>query len=175
LGSIFLVKDPVRTAILSYRIAAGIGMVLLAVVWAGGWFIPGDVFENTQSPGVLIGLVAAVFAAWNLLAAVIATGFFHAASHYTAKTYGAYRSASFRLVILGLLVLFVVPLAALVLGTSPIGRALSLAITGISICAIIFGRARLRVIESRLISYAAEDRSTLVPIEEVEQLGETGP
>lgn len=156
--------------------AAGTGMVLLAVVWASGWFIPIHSFEDTQSTAVLITLIACVFMAWNLLAGVIAAGFFHAASHYDATGFKAYKNASLRLVITGIVVLFPMPLAALVLGHSPLGRALSLVITCISIAAIVFGRQRLRIIEERLAFFAKRHgSSTLVPIEEIEQLGEPGP
>jgi len=149
-------------------------MVLLAMVWAAGWFTLPDAFKDTQAPIVVMGLIAGVFAAWNLLACVISAGFFHAASVLSAVKYRAYRGASLRLVIVGIVLLFPVPIAAQVLGNSPLGRALSLIITGMSIAAIVFGRARLRLIERRLESLVEGDKILLAPIEEIEQIGEMG-
>jgi hypothetical protein len=149
-------------------------MVLLAMVWAAGWFTLPDAFEDTRAPIVVMGLIAGVFTAWNLLACVVAAGFFHAASVLSAVKYRAYRGASLRLVIVGIVLLFPVPIAAQVLGNSPLGRALSLIITAMSIMAIVFGRARLRLIERRLESLAEGDKILLAPIEEIEQIGETG-
>lgn len=147
-------------------------MVLLAVVWVWGWFSGIDPFNREGQPRVLIFLMAAVLSAWNLLAAVIAAGFFHAASIYKTDSFRAYRNASFRLVLTGILFLFPIPLASYVLGVSPLGRALSLFIVAISISAIIFGRARLQIVENRLYELAESSKPALAPIEEIEQLGE---
>jgi hypothetical protein len=167
------VKNPVEQAILSHRIVAGLGMVLLAVVWAIGWFTPGNPFKNAESPGVQISLTAAVFVAWNLLAAVIAAGFFHAASVHPAKLFGKYRRASLFLVVIGIVLLFPVPIMAQILGTSPLGRAYALLITGMSIAAIVFGRARLRLIQERLAALSGCVKTSLAPIEDIDQIGET--
>ena len=166
-------KNPVDQAILPHRIVAGIGMVLLAVVWAIGWLTPGDPFENAQAPAVQISLTASVLVAWNLLAAVIAAGFFHAASVYPAKLFGKYRSTSLFLVVIGIILLFPVPIMAQILGTSPLGRAYALLITGMSIAAIVFGRARLKLIQERLASLSGSVKASLAPIEEIDQIGET--
>ena len=165
-------SDNNRKAVFMHRLAAGTGMVLLALVWAAGWFTGADPFIKLESASAVMGIVAAVFAAWNLLAGVIAAGFFHAASVYPAASFRKYQNSSLRLVVTGIIFLFPVPIAAQVLGNSPWGRALALVITGISICAIIFGRARLRLIESRL-NTLAEGQASGSMIEEIEQLGES--
>jgi hypothetical protein len=149
-------------------------MVLLALLWASGWFTGGDKFKDVENPLAVMGIVAAVFAAWNLLSAVIAAGFFHAASVYPAKTYLSYKAASLRLVICGILMLFPVPIMAQVLGDSATGRALALIITSISIAAVIFSRARLRLIENRLMALWGITRTKSTTIEEFEQFGEPG-
>jgi hypothetical protein len=168
------VKNKTRSEVTSHRLAAGIGMVLLAIVWAAGWFASGDPFKEMDSPATVMGIIAGVFVAWNLLSSVIAAGFFHAASTNPSTTYRGYRTASFRLVVTGILMLFPVPLMAQSLGNSPWGRALALIITGISMAAIIFGRARLAQIENRLNALAKRDISMGAEIEEIEQLGEPG-
>jgi hypothetical protein len=169
------VKDPSQTAILPYRLIASLAMVLLAVIWAMGWFAGRDRFAESVSPLVLVSLTASVFLAWSLVAAVIAAGFFHAASIHSATTYRGYRAASLTLVIIGILLLFPVPLMATVLGHSPVGRALALLVTCVSIAAIIFGRARLGMIHDRLTRLYEGSNVSLAPIEEIDQIGETGP
>jgi hypothetical protein len=149
-------------------------MVLLATLWAAGWFTSGDPFKDMDSPAAVMGIVAGVFAAWNLVSSVIAAGFFHAASLNPSTTYRGYKNASFRLVVTGIIMLFPVPVMAQVLGNSPWGRALALVITGISIAAIIFGRARLSQIETRLNALAKRENVRGAEIEEIEQIGEAG-
>ena len=158
--------DPVRRAILPFRLAAGIGMVLLAVVWVVGWFTsPQNLFANTESPIVLAVLTTLVLGAWNLIACVIAAGFFHAASVHHAANFRAYRSAGLRLVLVGIIFLFPVPMMTEVLGSNIPGRALALVITGMSIAAIIFGRARINIIAKRLEELAVpEELPKLAPL-----------
>ena len=148
-------------------------MTLLAAVWATGWFTFGNPFKDAQTPLVQIGLTACVLIAWNLLATVIAAGFFHAAGIYPAKRFRSYRNASLRLVIVGIILLFPVPAMAQVLGNTPPGRALALVITGMSIAAIVFGRARLILIQERLRVLSGSAKGSLAPIEEIDQIGET--
>jgi hypothetical protein len=148
-------------------------MVLLALLWASGWFTGVDKFRDVENPLAVMGIVAAVLAAWNLLSAVIAAGFFHAASVYPSKTFKAYKAASFRLVLCGLIMLFPVPVMAQVLGNSAGGRALALIITSISIAGVIFSRARLRLIENRLTSLWGLTRTESTTVEEIDQFGET--
>jgi hypothetical protein len=168
------VNNKTRSEVTPHRLAAGIGMVLLAIVWAAGWFTSGNPFSGMDSSAAVMGIIAGVFVAWNLLSSVIAAGFFHAASLNPATTYRGYKSASLRLVITGIIMLFPVPLMAQSLGNSPWGRALALIITGISMAAIIFGRARLGQIETRLNALAKRDKVMGAEIEEIEQIGETG-
>jgi len=160
-------KDRVRKAILPHRLFAGLGMVLLAVTWAAGWFTPPDPFEGARSPRVLMSLTALVFTAWNLLACVIAIGFFHAGSVHFAKSFKAFRNGSLRLELAGLIMLYPVPIMAQVLGPTPEGRVYSLFITAMSIAAVMFGRARLRKIEFRLSDLADQERpaDSLAPFE----------
>jgi hypothetical protein len=155
-----------QKALLPYRLTAGIVMVLLAIVWATGWFMsPANLFAGTEAPVVLTVLTSLVLGAWNLIACVIAAGFFHAASVIQAETYRAYRNASLRLVLIGMIFLFPVPLMAQVLGSSIQGRSLALFITGMSIATVIFGRARINSIGERLREYAeAEELPKLAPL-----------
>jgi len=155
-----------KRAILPFRLTAGIVMVLLAIVWVLGWFTsPANLFTGTEAPVVLSILTALVLGAWNLIACVIAAGFFHAASVIHAETYFAYRNASLRLVLIGMIFLFPVPLMTQVLGSSIPGRALALLITGMSIAAVIFGRARINSIGEHLIELAeAEEFPKLAPL-----------
>lgn len=159
-------SDYPKNPVLPYRLAAGIVMVLLAVVWAIGWFTsPTNLFAGTEAPVVLSILTALVLGAWNLIACVIAAGFFHAASVIHAETWRGFRSASLRLVLTGMIFLFPVPLMAQVLGSSIPGRALALFITGMSIAAVIFGRARINSIGERLREFAeAEELPKLAPL-----------
>jgi len=139
-------------------------MVLLAAVWLAGWFIsPANLFADTDAPLLLALLTALVLAAWNLLGCVIAAGFFHAASRHPAMTFRGFRAASLRLTILGILFLFPVPLMAQVLGSSPQGRALALLVTAMSLAAVVFARARIRLIARRLA--LLEELSKLAPLQ----------
>ncbi len=142
-------------------------MVLLAAVWALGWYTPPDPFSGTEAPLVLIIVTATVLASWNLVAGVIAAGFFHASSIHPASTFRSYRLASLRLMAVGIFWLFPVPLMAQVLGATAAGRALSLLVTVISIAAIVFGRARLHLVEERLDELSRIDArmATLAPWE----------
>jgi len=140
-----------------HYLVAGLGLVLLAVVWAMGWLtaLP-DPLEGKEQAGLLMVLTALVLGAWNLVSCVIAAGFFHAASKHPAKTFLSYRAASLRLVFMGVLFVFPVPLMTQVLGADPRGRALALLVIGISMAGIAFGRARIRIIEKRLIELPEE-------------------
>lgn len=155
----------VQRAIFPHRLFAGLGMVLLAAIWAVGWFTPPDPYSSTSEPLFLMSVTALVLASWNLLACVIAAGFFHAGSVHPAGTFGYYRNASFRMQLMGLIMLFPVPIMAQVLGASPLGRTLAMLITTMSIAAILFGRARFRMIESRLYQLAGneEEAASLEP------------
>ena len=146
-----------------HRLIAGTGMVLLAAVWAAGWFTPPDPYADTESPLLLMVLTAATLAAWNLLACVVAVGFFHAAGLHPGKTFRAFRLGSLRLEIMGVIFLFPVPLMAQVLGGSALGRSLALFITAMSIAAVMFGRARMRLVESHLGELARRDEQAFEP------------
>lgn len=147
-------------------------MVLLALLWAAGWLNGADPFKNSQYPSMLIYILGGVFLAWALLSSVIASGFFHAASIYKSPNLHAYRRSALRLVITGLIILFIVPTMAQSLGNSPIGRTLSLFVTAISLCAIIFNRARMVIIENRMREMALTGQPGPAHIEEIEQIGE---
>lgn len=168
-------KNDIEKSVFPHRLAAGIGMVSLSLVWAAGWFIESNAFRNSSSSFVLITLPALVFMAWNIVSGVIAAGFFHAASRHHMKSFKAYRKASLGLLIIGILFLFPVPIMALSLGNSTLGRVYSLIITGISIAAIIFGRARIEQIREKLGNLASSGKPDLAPFEEIEQLGEEEP
>jgi len=146
-----MMNDSVRKAIFPHYLIAGLAMVLLAVVWAAGWLTsPRGLYEGHNNPRNLILITALVLAAWNLLSCVITAGFYHAASKHPANTFRLYRNASVRMMLLGTLFLFPVPVMTYVLGGEPYGRALAIIITGISLAGIVFGRARIRVIQERL-------------------------
>lgn len=164
-------KKPVGSPSFPHRLIAGLGMVLLAIVWAAGWFTPPDPFKGTESPALLMVITATVIGAWTLLSAVIAAGFFHAASKHPAKTYRKYRMASLRLLLAGLLILFPGPVIAQVLGTTMAGRALALLITSISIATIVFGRARIIQMESHMAALLRQegDLSQLEPWENIDR------
>jgi len=142
-------------------------MVLLAAIWAAGWFAPSDSFTGADFPWVHMALSAGTLAAWNLLGCVIAAGFFHAASKHAASAFRRYRLASLRLLIIGIIFVFPVPIMAQMLGRSPQGRALALLITAMSIATIIFGRARIKLIEDRLAHLARleDEDASLAPWE----------
>ena len=173
-------KNQIRSPAFPHRLAAGLAMVLLAVIWATGWFTPPDPFVASEKPLLMMLILALVFVAWNLLSCAVAAGFFHAASKHPASTFRAYRNASLRLVILAVLFLFPIPIAAQVLGSSPGGRALSLFVTLISLAGVVFGRTRLNLIELRLLELASgsepqpkpELLPSLAPFEEVNEFGE---
>ncbi len=164
-------QKPVSKVSFPHRLVAGLGMVLLAVIWVAGWLARSDIYTDTESPMLFLVLTATVLAAWTLLTAVIAAGFFHAANKHPANTFRAYRNASLRLLVGGVLILFPGPLMALVLGSTAEGRALALVVTAISISAILFGRARIHLIEARLSELAAMDDETvsLAPWETTEK------
>ncbi|MCK4719064.1 hypothetical protein KAU08_00320, partial [bacterium] len=108
--------ERVRKAIFPHRLTAGLGMVLLAIVWAFGWITaPSNIFNEPDSTLKLF-LITIVLGSWNLLCCVIAAGFFHAASVNQAKTFVKYRIVSLLLLILGTLILFPVPMMSQVLG-----------------------------------------------------------
>ena len=146
-------------------------MVLLAIIWAAGWFTPPDSFEGNENRILLIAITATVIAAWSLLASVIAAGFFHAASKHSSNTVRGYKFASLRLLIVGIIFLFPGPIMAQVLGMSMTGRALALFITAISISTILFGRARINQIEGRIavLESGAVEHPLLAPWEETEK------
>lgn len=145
----------VQKAIFPHRLAAGLGMVLLAIVWAYGWITaPSNLFLHEEHAGLMRYLTTLILAAWNLLSCVIAAGFFHAASINKPVTFRKYRLASLWLLIGGIIFLFPVPFMTQVLGREPVGRALALIITGMSFAAIAFGRARINVIYNRLKEFA---------------------
>ena len=161
-------SEQVRKALIQLYILAGLGLVLLAVVWVAGWFIaPLGLYEGKDDPGLLLLLTTLVLGAWNLLSCVIAAGFFHAASRNGAKTFRHFKNASLRLVFIGVLFLFPVPLMTHVLGGEIEGRALALFVIVISMAGIAFGRARIRMIGNRLaeLEHLAEAQ-TLAPFEE---------
>lgn len=141
-------------------------MVLLALVWAVGWFTsPLNLFAATDKGLVLSLLTTMVLGAWNLIGCVIAAGFFHAASVNPAETFRHYRNASLRLILIGMIFLFPVPLMTQVLGSSIQGRALALLITGMSIATVLFGRARINAVAGRLHQLAeSEELSKLAPL-----------
>jgi predicted membrane channel-forming protein YqfA (hemolysin III family) len=161
------VNDSVRKAIFPLYLIAGLAMVLLAAVWAQGWFTsPLDLYEGHDNPGILILVTALVLAAWNLISCVIAAGFYHAASKHPATHFRQYRNASIRLMLMGTIFLFPVPLMTYVLGGEPYGRALALLITGISLAGVVFGRARIKAIGKRLgtMLEAEKHDSSLAPL-----------
>jgi hypothetical protein len=109
-------------------------------------------------------LTTLVLGAWNLLSCVISAGFFHAASIAKAATFGQYKIKSLWFFIGGIIFLFPVPLMTQVLGREPVGRALALIITCMSLATIAFGRARINAIYSNLWEIAeSEDHANLLP------------
>ncbi len=159
-------KDQISKAIFPHYLIAGLGMVLLVCVWAFGWKTsPAQLYDGLESPALMLILISLVLAGWSLLSCVIAAGFFHAASKHPAKTFNAFRNASIRLMLLGTIFLFPVPVMTYVLGSEMTGRALALVITGISLAGIVFGRARIKVIERHLTALSvAEEREELTPL-----------
>ncbi|MCX6645915.1 MAG: hypothetical protein NTY09_06125 [bacterium] len=154
-----------QKAIFPHRLAAGLGLVLLAIVWAFGWITaPPNLFIHEEHAAIMRLMTTLILGAWNLLSCVLAAGFFHAASINQAKTLMGYRLVSLWLIILGIIILFPVPLMTQVLGKEPVGRALALVITGMSFAAIAFGRARINVIYGRLKEIGeSEEHAGLVP------------
>ena len=149
-------SDQVRKAISQHYILAGLGLVLLACVWALGWMVsPSGLYEAKPNALKLLLLTTLILAAWNLMSCVVAAGFFHAASVHGAKTYKAYKVASFRLLFFGIIFVFPIPLATTVLGPEPPGRILSLFVIVISMAGILFARARIRMIGRRLTELEA--------------------
>lgn len=156
--------ERVRKAIFPHRLTAGLGMVLLAIVWAFGWITAPSIIYTEPDSILKLRLITVVLGSWNLLCCVIAAGFFHAASVNQAKTFMKYRMVSLLLLILGILVLFPVPMMSQVLGDGAIGRAMALLITGMSFAAIAFGRARINAIYTRLLEFTESDEgASLIP------------
>ncbi len=146
-------SEKTKKALFYHRLIAGLGLVMLAVVWASGWFLgPGTVYngDSEADPRLLLLMTTLILASWNLLSCVIAAGFFHAANKHTASTFEGYKLFSLLLVLAGILFLFPVPLMTGALGSDAPGRAMALLVTGISMAGIAFGRARLRAIGERL-------------------------
>jgi hypothetical protein len=161
-----IIKQKISQAMFPFRLTAGLGMVLLAVVWSIGWMTaPRDLYTHNPQPALLLSLTSIVLIIWNLVSCVIAAGFFHAASKHAAHTFKSYLNASLRLVIMGVIFVFPVPLMSAVLGSESVGRVLALVIMGMSIAAIVFGRARMKMIENRLYDIAkAEELNVLAPM-----------
>lgn len=155
-------SDQVRKAISRHYILAGLGLVLLACVWALGWMVsPSGLYEGKPGAWKLLLLTTIILAAWNLMSCVVAAGFFHAASVHTASTFKAYKAASFRLLFFGVIFVFPIPLASSVLGPELPGRILALFVIVISMAGILFGRARIRMIGRRLSELEALNESAL--------------
>jgi len=157
------VTETVQKALFYHYLLAGLGLVLLAVVWALGWVVaPEGLYEGKERATQLLIVTALVQASWNLLSCVVAAGFFHAASVNAAKTFRSYQSASLRLLFLGIVFVFPVPFMTNVLGAEVPGRILALFVVVISMAGIMFGRARIRMIGRRLAEL--EDSENALPL-----------
>jgi len=148
-------------AVFPHRLVAGLALVLLAVVWSFGWLTSQTGLYDGHENGILLrNLTALTLAAWNLIACVVAAGFFHAASVNNAKTYRGFRNISLIFIIVGVLFLFPIPFMTGVLGAELPGRALSLVIVGISFAGVAFGRARILAIQKKLKGMAEPQSET---------------
>lgn len=161
-------SESVRKALFYHYLLAGLGLVLLAIIWAFGFFTaPSGLYDSPDKSGKLLLITALTLASWNLMSCVCSAGFFHAASKALADTYNAYKAVSLRLFFLGIVFVFPVPLMTSVLGSELFGRIYALFIIAISMATILFGRARINAIAKRLEEYeSGEDSPQLAPFEE---------
>jgi len=166
--------DTVRKALFYHYLLAGLGLVLLAVLWAFGFFTaPSGLYEGSEKSSKLLLITALTLASWNLMSCVCAAGFFHAASKALSDTFEAYKATSLRLFFMGIIFVFPVPLMTSILGTELYGRVYSLFIIVISMAAIMFGRARINLIGERLNQFeTGEDDKPLAPFEEATSMSD---